>query len=156
MASIVIEKISTAHPLFGQVFALREKVLRRPLGLSLYNEDTSADALAIILIAKEEEEVIGCILCQAIGNGIIKLRQMAVDDAWQSKGIGKTLVHAAEEEALRLNTAKVQLHARQSAVGFYERLGYTAYGPVFTEVGIPHIAMEKLLQSLYDCATAFE
>ena len=37
------------------------------------------------------------------------------------------------------------LHARQTAVPFYERLGYETYGEPFVEVTIPHIAMRMAL-----------
>jgi predicted GNAT family N-acyltransferase len=35
------------------------------------------------------------------------------------------------------------LHAQTSVVPFYERLGYTAEGPVFDEAGIPHRKMSR-------------
>ncbi|WP_181796776.1 GNAT family N-acetyltransferase, partial [Streptomyces sp. WELS2] len=39
----------------------------------------------------------------------------------------------------------VDLHAQTQALGFYERLGYTAYGPRFQDAGIPHRAMRRAL-----------
>ena len=38
------------------------------------------------------------------------------------------------------------LHARQVAVPFYERLGYSIVGEPFEEVSIPHFKMEKGLR----------
>jgi predicted GNAT family N-acyltransferase len=37
------------------------------------------------------------------------------------------------------------MHARKTAVGFYEKLGYKRIGNEFLEVTIPHYAMEKAL-----------
>jgi len=37
------------------------------------------------------------------------------------------------------------LHAREAAIPFYLRLGYELEGEPFTEVGIPHRRMVKLL-----------
>ena len=37
------------------------------------------------------------------------------------------------------------LHARETAVVFYEKLGYSSLGDQFEEVTIPHWAMEKRL-----------
>jgi predicted GNAT family N-acyltransferase len=37
----------------------------------------------------------------------------------------------------------VDLHAQTHALGFYERLGYQAYGPEFPDAGIPHRAMRR-------------
>jgi predicted GNAT family N-acyltransferase len=37
------------------------------------------------------------------------------------------------------------MHARKSAVGFYEKLGYEIEGDEFEEVTIPHYEMQKTL-----------
>jgi predicted GNAT family N-acyltransferase len=37
------------------------------------------------------------------------------------------------------------MHARLSARGFYERLGYRVTSETFAEVTIPHVMMEKTL-----------
>jgi predicted GNAT family N-acyltransferase len=37
------------------------------------------------------------------------------------------------------------MHARKSAVGFYEKLGYKIVGDEFEEVTIPHFEMQKTL-----------
>jgi predicted GNAT family N-acyltransferase len=145
MEQISILKIDTNHTLFAAVFELREKVLRKPLKLSLYNEDTSDDNQDAIWLALAKEKVIACLMLKDLGNGLLKLRQMAVDDMWQGQGIGKLLIQSAEREAIQSAYTKIQLHARQHAVGFYESLGYTAFGTIFYEVGIPHLAMEKII-----------
>jgi predicted GNAT family N-acyltransferase len=35
------------------------------------------------------------------------------------------------------------MHARKTALGFYEKLGYRVAGDEFIEVTIPHYVMEK-------------
>ncbi len=42
----------------------------------------------------------------------------------------------------------MKMHARLYARGFYERLGYRAASDIFTEVTIPHIEMEKMLDAV--------
>jgi predicted GNAT family N-acyltransferase len=37
------------------------------------------------------------------------------------------------------------MHARKTALGFYEKLGYKAQGEEFEEVTIAHYVMEKAL-----------
>jgi predicted GNAT family N-acyltransferase len=37
------------------------------------------------------------------------------------------------------------MHARKTATGFYEKLGYKIVGKEFTELNIPHYNMEKPL-----------
>ena len=64
----------------------------------------------------------------------------------QRKGLGKILVANAEETTLENGYKQIILHARITAQGFYEKLGYAPFGNIFTEVTIPHIAMQKSLQ----------
>lgn len=143
MENIKVSHISVSSPKYQQVWDLREEVLRKPLGLSLKNEDLSWDKEDIIFIAEQNEQVIGCVMLHDIGEKVVKLRQMAVYDSWQGKGIGKMLVKAAETYLSQKGYQKLVLHARKVALGFYSSLGYTAYGSEFVEVNIPHYAMSK-------------
>jgi ribosomal protein S18 acetylase RimI-like enzyme len=77
--------------------------------------------------------------------GSVRLRQMAVLNNLQGKGIGRALMQFAENIARDRGFQKITMHARQTAVGFYEKLGYRVCGQEFEEVTIPHYVMEKLL-----------
>ena len=70
---------------------------------------------------------------------------MAVADDYQGKGIGKMLIDFAEQTASDNGFNKITLHARKTAVPFYEKLGYWIIGDEFIEVDIPHYEMEKNL-----------
>lgn len=146
MNDITISRINNSHPIFQQVWDLREEVLRRPLGLSLKNEDLSRDNNNEIFIALHNDKVIGCVFLQPRQNNEVQLRAMAVYTEWQGKGVGRLLVEALEQFALQQGSSKITLHARKVALEFYKALGYTQYGDEFTEVGIPHYMMEKSLK----------
>ncbi|MFE6267670.1 GNAT family N-acetyltransferase [Streptomyces goshikiensis] len=73
------------------------------------------------------------------------LGRLAVTKAARGLGVGVALVRAIEAEAGRLGLAAVDLGAQTHALGFYERLGYEAYGPEFQEAGIPHRSMRRRL-----------
>ena len=73
------------------------------------------------------------------------LGRLAVTRAARGLGVGAALVRAIEEEARTLGLTAVDLHAQTHALGFYERLGYTAYGPEFPDAGIPHRSMRRAL-----------
>ncbi|MYS14106.1 GNAT family N-acetyltransferase, partial [Streptomyces sp. SID4982] len=60
-------------------------------------------------------------------------------------GVGAALVRAIEDAARGLGVTAVDLHAQTRALGFYERLGYTAYGPEFQDAGSAHRAMRRPL-----------
>ncbi|MCX4968784.1 GNAT family N-acetyltransferase [Streptomyces sp. NBC_00654] len=73
------------------------------------------------------------------------LGRLAVTREKRGLGVGAALVRAIEDEARALGLAAVDLHAQTHALGFYERLGYVAYGPDFPDAGIAHRAMRRPL-----------
>lgn len=146
MPSITLNTISTQDLAFGQVWALREEVLRRPLGLSLHNEDLSGEASEIIVTASDDAgNVTGCVMMRRIDDSEVKLRQMAVSTEHQGQGIGSAILRKAEEVAAAAGYKIITLHARDVAVPFYKAAGYQVKGDVFTEVGIPHLYMYKAI-----------
>ncbi|MFF1811106.1 GNAT family N-acetyltransferase [Streptomyces sp. NPDC058251] len=73
------------------------------------------------------------------------LGRLAVTREARGLGVGAALVGAIEDAARARGLAAVDLHAQTRALGFYERLGYVAYGAEFPDAGIPHRAMRKAL-----------
>ncbi|MEV8542313.1 GNAT family N-acetyltransferase [Streptomyces sp. NPDC051572] len=73
------------------------------------------------------------------------LGRLAVTKEARGLGVGVALVRAIEDAARARGLAAVDLHAQTHALGFYERLGYEAYGPEFADAGIPHLAMRRVL-----------
>jgi predicted GNAT family N-acyltransferase len=73
------------------------------------------------------------------------LGRLAVTREARGLGVGAALVRAVEEAARARGLHAVDLHAQTHALGFYERLGYKAYGPEFPDAGIPHRAMRRAL-----------
>ena len=69
---------------------------------------------------------------------------MAVDPSRQRQGVGERLVRRLEAEVALRDIRTVTLHARDTAVRFYARLGYALRGEPFTEVGILHRDMIKV------------
>lgn len=71
--------------------------------------------------------------------------RVAVRREARGLGIGVALMQAAIASARRLGHAQVELAAQTHALAFYENLGFTAFGEVFMEAGIPHRNMRLLL-----------
>lgn len=125
---------------------LRDKELRKPLGLDLTSVDISEDSNHIHFVAFEEDEVIGVVvLVPNYHPKIGKLRQMATAEKVRGHRVGVALVQKLEEYALDNGMNKIELHAREYAKGFYLKLDYEITSDVFYEVGIPHYKMEKRL-----------
>ncbi|MGW7379296.1 GNAT family N-acetyltransferase [Streptomyces sp. NPDC054794] len=73
------------------------------------------------------------------------LGRLAVTPKARGLGVGVALVRVIEAAARARGLTAVDLHAQTQALGFYERLGYEAYGPEYPEAGIPHRAMRRAL-----------
>jgi predicted GNAT family N-acyltransferase len=67
--------------------------------------------------------------------------RMAVLLPWRRAGVGTALLRALMDEAASAGHRTVRLNAQVRAIGFYERFGFAARGPVFDDAGIPHRAM---------------
>ena len=134
---------------YKQTCELRNEVLRKPLGLILYNEDIQQEKdHAHFGLFDHGKELIACAIAVPQGVGNAKLRQMAVKAGYEGQGVGRRMLFSLEALLARQGVTQLSLHARISAAGFYEKLGYVRSGEPFVEVGIPHIRMEKQQQSL--------
>ena len=141
-----ILQIAFGTPAFDEAVQLRYEVLRRPLGLTYTVEQLAAEYDQLHLAAYSDAAVlVGYLNLTPQDAQIVKMRQVAVAPTWQRKGVGNALVKASEELSQQLGFARMVLHARETAVPFYNALGYNSVGAQFEEVGIPHFRMEKAL-----------
>ncbi len=141
-----ILQIEFGTPAFDEAVQLRYDVLRRPLGLTFTEEQLSAEYDQLHLAAYSDAAVlVGYLNLTPQDAQVVKMRQVAVAPTWQRKGVGNALVQASEELAQQLGFTQMVLHARETAVPFYNALGYNSVGTQFEEVGIPHFRMEKAL-----------
>jgi N-acetylglutamate synthase-like GNAT family acetyltransferase len=130
---------------YQQMVQMRNDILRKPLGLAFSTEELEKEKEEVLIGAFEEEKMLGCCMLVREDDRSCRLRQMAVLNNLQGKGIGRALMHFAENIARDLGYKKIIMHARKTALGFYEKLGYTAVGEEFLEVTLPHYVMEKKL-----------
>jgi len=69
--------------------------------------------------------------------------RIAVLKEYRGKQLGKLVVEKLLERAAELQAKEVHVHAQTYAAGFYEKLGFVAYGETFMESAIEHIGMMK-------------
>ncbi len=121
------------------------------------DENAMADILnkpeAVILKAlNEKDNLIGCVYLQKKGR-FMYLGMLTVAPGMQAKGIGKTLVKAAENYTLLQNCQAIQMtviSVRNELINWYERLGYHKTGetepfPNDPRFGIPRRPLEFLI-----------
>jgi len=128
---------------YDQTVALRDEILRKPLGLEFDPQELAEESDSFHLVCVREGELLGCLVLKPRADRRIQMRQLAVRDDLQGRGIGAALVAFSESLSAERGFDEMILHARDFAVGFYEKLGYEAFGELFYEVTIPHRKMRK-------------
>ena len=123
--------------------ALRHRVLRVPLGLSIYDEDLDAEVGDLHFGMFDGATLMAYVVLTDSGDECIRVRQMAVDTPYQRQGVGRSLIEQVEADMRRRDFKTIILHSRKTVVTFYQRLGYQLAGEEFIEVTIPHVLMEK-------------
>jgi predicted GNAT family N-acyltransferase len=144
-AGMALKLIDHGSPEYRQMVQLRNDILRRPLGLQFDPGELDQEQENILMAAYEEDQMLGCCMLVEEAPDTVRLRQMAVINDLQGKGIGKALMSFAENVARDRGYKKITMHARANAQGFYEKMGYRKKGEVFEEITIPHFVMEKAL-----------
>jgi predicted GNAT family N-acyltransferase len=130
---------------YQQMVKLRDDILRKPLGLRFTPEELENEKDNLLIGAFEDGNILACCMLVEEKSDVVKLRQMAVLNVVQGKGIGRALMQFAENLARDHGYKILTMHARINAVGFYEKMGYKVKGDEFQEVSIPHYEMQKEL-----------
>jgi N-acetylglutamate synthase-like GNAT family acetyltransferase len=145
---MALKQIDYGSREYEQMLRLRYDLLRKPLGLSFDPLELEKEKEDVLMGAFEDDRLLGCCLLTRLDDKTVRLRQMAVPNNLQGKGIGRALMIFAENIARDMGFQTLTMHARVTATGFYEKLGYTKNDGQFIEVTIPHVVMEKRLIAL--------
>jgi ribosomal protein S18 acetylase RimI-like enzyme len=145
----ILEIAHRSHA-YEQAVALREALLRRPLGLSFTQQELDDEAGSHHIVAFENDDdgdddgaCIGCLVLLPIDANVVRMRQVAVQPDRQRQGIGRALVGFAEQSARARGHREIVAHVREPVISFYASLGYEVSGSRFIEVTLPHFPMRK-------------
>jgi len=131
-------------PAYDETVRLRRDILRIPLGLEFYVKDLAQEYDQFHLATYHiNGNLVACLVLKSLLQGEVQMRQVAVREDQQNKGIGQLMVAASEEISRSLGFKKIVLHARKNAVPFYKKQKYKISGKEFMEVEIPHFKMVK-------------
>jgi predicted GNAT family N-acyltransferase len=143
--SFLIKVVPFGSAAYNQSIELRDRILRKPLGMEFTAEQLAAEQDQIHICGFMDDNLIACLILEEGTLQTCQMRQVAVDEAYQKKEFGKRLVLFAEKYALNQGFKKIFCHARDVALPFYLSLKYTIKGEPFIEIGIQHFFMEKVL-----------
>jgi predicted GNAT family N-acyltransferase len=126
------------------LLTLRHDVFVTEQGVPLDLEIDEYDQTATHIVAVDDGELVGtCRVLQAGSQA--KFGRLVVARRARGRGVGAALLAESERRALEMGCDRMVLAAQTSAMGLYERAGYTTRGGVFLDAGIEHTTMEKAL-----------
>ena len=128
-------------------YDLRYRVLREPLGKERGSERHEGDASGIHFALSENGNMLAIARLDKVDDTVCQVRFVAVESDQQGKGLGKLIMDAVEERGRSEGYLKLVLHARDYALPFYEKLGYTLIGPSYKLFDVlQHYEMGKALK----------
>ena len=110
-------KISDVEAIYSLVndYAEQDRMLFRPVA-DIYKN------LQAFIVAEEGGKILGCCALEVIWSDLAEIKSLAVDEGHKNKGVGKSLVAAAVQQAGELGLPKV--FALTMDAGFFEKLGF--------------------------------
>lgn len=127
-------------------YDLRYRVLREPLGKPRGSERNEGDELAQHFALFDKHAPLAVARLDALSENTFQVRFVAVASHLQGKGLGLILMQAVEEATKQRGGKKIILHARDYALDFYKKQGYTLVGPSYKLFDVlQHFEMYKEL-----------
>lgn len=122
-----------------EVFVIEQQVLED-------EEWDELDASAIHLIARDDSGIPVGTARLLVDGDTGKIGRVAVRKDARGTGMGAALIRAGMDQLRGLpGVTRAKLGAQCHAIGFYEKLGFTVYGPEYLDAGIPHRDMTREL-----------
>lgn len=125
--------------------ALRHIVFIQEQGISEADELDGRDGDALHVLATLDGVPMGC--ARILFNGeVAKIGRVCVLQQARGAGLGGAIIAACLDVArAQPGVTRARLGAQVYALAFYEKLGFTAFGPVYDDAGIPHRDMARAL-----------
>ena len=134
---LIVPPFST---LCNAAFALRREVFVWEQKVPEEEEHDADDLTATHFVAVMAGEVVGTLRLIDKPEHV-KIGRVAVRMAFRGRGIARQLITTAMAHARASGRDRFYLTAQSDKLGFYERLGFFAFGQEFLDGGMPHRAM---------------
>jgi GNAT superfamily N-acetyltransferase len=145
---MLVERLS-----LNDIMALRVRVLRQetPATTADYAEDNFDDVVHLGIRLDGDVVATSTWFLQECPESpsvpAMQLKGMAVDTTLQTTGFGRAIIDAGIALATERGARLVWARARDSAMGFYEKCGFTSVGDGFIDgpTGMPHHIVVKTI-----------
>lgn len=144
-----IELIKYNSEEFQQACQLRYELFyaEHSLPWDIVQDERQAEYFHAAILIKNSVVACGQLVPQ--DNSVYQISQMVVKPGYQGQNFGSRILLFLIEQAKQEKAISLTLHARTTAVGFYQKFGFQTHGKQFpsTTTGIPHITMNRNLSS---------
>lgn len=124
---------------------IRRRVFIEEQGVTEAEDVDGLDPVALHLLAMQDATPVGTARILVEG-AVGKIGRVCILKEARGTGLGAALIRAAVAELRAMpDVAKAKLGAQVHAIGFYEKLGFEAVGPVYMDAGVPHRDMVMAL-----------
>ncbi|WP_299139972.1 GNAT family N-acetyltransferase [uncultured Tateyamaria sp.] len=122
---------------------LRRVVFMEEQGVSEAEERDGRDGDALHVLATRDGVALGCARI-LVAEGVAKIGRVCVLQEARGTGLGAAIITACLDVArAQPGVTRAKLGAQVHALAFYEKLGFTAFGPIYDDAGIPHRDMDR-------------
>ena len=129
---------------FNEYDLFRWRLLRKPIGKTIESLKDEYEDNSFHLIGVIDNQIVACGRLHFIDDSKAQIRYMAVDEKYQRKGLGSSILSLLESHAKKNNADKVILNARDHAIKFYATAKYKILKRYYgSDTGIPHTTMIK-------------
>ena len=129
---------------FNEYDLFRWRLLRKPIGKTIESLKDEYEDKSFHLIGVIDNQIVARGRLHFIDDSKAQIRYMAVDEKYQRKGLGSSILSLLESHAKKNNADKVILNARDHAIKFYAAAKYKILKKYHgSDTGIPHTTMTK-------------
>lgn len=138
--TVVVLQVPVFSSLCNAAFALRRDVFVREQHVPPELEHDIDDFTALHFVAILEGEVVGTLRVVEKPEHA-KIGRVAVLKHWRGRGVAKAMILGCMDFIRQSGQHRFYLTAQTDKLAMYEKLGFTAFGDVFDDAGMPHRAM---------------
>lgn len=128
---------------YTDALAIRHKVFveEQKVPQDLEIDELEKQTLHVVLYDKQKP--IATARIYDLENGLFKVQRVAVLKEYRGQGFGAQLMQEVADKVRSLTGSKLTLGSQNTAIPFYESIGYKIASEEFMDAGIPHHTMVK-------------
>lgn len=144
MSQLILEFVNRPEDV-AKCLQLRREVFIEEQGISEAEEMDGMDAQCAHVLAHMKGVPVGAARVHQTGE-FAKIQRVCIARSHRGMGAGARLMEFIVDELKKDGRISfVCLGAQTHALAFYERLGFTAEGPIYLDAGIEHRTMSRAL-----------